>query len=519
LRGSELGVDLTAAGALEEPQDRLKRALLKALDAGYQLEPEGLRFLGGLPEAVDPAEVVETAIQEQLRRDGSALWLPKGLLEEAAYGSKPEAEPIPESVGPTLRPPAADVEAQIKVLLDPNEEAEPDPSLEGFVEYFRDRFTKSEKMLRRRIDARDAVSISEALRAPVNSPVKVIAMVTEKRERGGFIRLELEDLEATMPALVPTSAERALVLKAQAILLDQVLCVSGFRTESGILIVTDITVPDLPDRRPSTAEEDVCAALISDIHVGSRMFLGRAFDRFLQWLQGRVGSPEQRNLAGRVKYLMIAGDLVDGIGVYPEQERELIISDVYKQYEEVARLLSEVPEHIEILVIPGNHDAVRQALPQPAIPRKYAEQLYDDHRIRMLGGPAWIDLHGVRLLAYHGRSLDDVIGSVPNMSFQEPDAAMELLLKARHLCPSFGQRTPISPQKRDLLVIEGIPDIFQAGHVHVFKHRNYRGTLVVNSGAWQSQTSYQRKNGLTPVPGVVPVVELKTMQVSATSFV
>lgn len=489
---------------------------MKALDAGYQLEPEGLRFLGALPEAIDPLEVVEAAIQEQLRRDASALWLPKALLEEAA---KPEPKPMPESIGPTLRPPAADVEAQVTVVLDPSKEAEEDPSLESFVEYFRDRFRKTEAMLRRRMDARDAISISEARRAPVNSPIKVIGMVTEKRERGGYIRLELEDLEARIPALVPTSADRAVLLKAQAILLDQVLCVAGVRAESGLLIVTDVIMPDLPDRRPTTAEEDICAALISDIHVGSRMFLEKAFDRFLQWLQGRVGSPEQRNLAGRVKYLVIAGDLVDGIGVYPEQERELVITDVYKQYDQVARRLSRVPEHVEILVIPGNHDAVRQALPQPAIPRKYSEQLYADPRVRMLGGPAWIELHGVRLLAYHGRSLDDVIGSVPNMSFQEPDAAMEILLKARHLCPSFGQRTPISPQKQDLLIVDQIPDIFQAGHVHVFRHRNYRGTLVINSGAWQSQTAFQRKNGLTPISGIIPLVDLKTMQVTVTSFV
>ncbi|MEM3045779.1 MAG: DNA-directed DNA polymerase II small subunit [Candidatus Bathyarchaeia archaeon] len=494
--------------------------MLKALDAGYQLEPEGLKFLGALPGTVDPLEVVEAAIQEQLRRDASVLSLPKSLLEEAAQLSKPKLkpEPMPESVGPTWRPPAAEVEARVSVLLDPNKEGEDDPSLEGFVEYFRDRFRKTERMLRRRTDARDAIPIKEARRASVNNPVKVIGMVTEKRERGNYIRLELEDLEASIPALVPKNAERSLVVKAQAVLLDQVLCVAGFRAESGILIVTDIVMPDLPDRRPTASEEDVCAALISDIHVGSRMFLGKAFDKFLQWLQGRAGSPEQRSLAGRVKYLVVAGDLVDGIGVYPEQERELVITDVYKQYEEVAKLLSHVPEHVEILVIPGNHDAVRQALPQPAIPRKYAEPLYGDPRIRMLGGPAWVELHGVRLLAYHGRSLDDVIGSVPSMSFQEPDAAMELLLKARHLCPSFGQRTPISPQREDLLIVDRIPDIFQAGHIHVFRYRNYRGTLVVNSGAWQSQTVYQRKNGLNPVPGVIPVVNLKTMEVSATGF-
>ena len=67
-------------------------------------------------------------------------------------------------------------------------------------------------------------------------------------------------------------------------------------------------------------------------------------------------------------------------------------------------------------------------------------------------------------------------------------------------------------------MIEDVPDVFHAGHVHVMKHKTYRGTSMINSGAWQMQTSYQRKLGLEPTPGIIPVLDLKTLRVSTIDF-
>ena len=63
-----------------------------------------------------------------------------------------------------------------------------------------------------------------------------------------------------------------------------------------------------------------------------------------------VGSRKMQLLASRVKYLVIAGDLVEGIGVYPGQLDELNIPDIHEQYVESARLLSEIPDYVEILL-------------------------------------------------------------------------------------------------------------------------------------------------------------------------
>ena len=70
----------------------------------------------------------------------------------------------------------------------------------------------------------------------------------------------------------------------------------------------------------------------------------------------------------------------------------------------------------------------------------------------------------------------------------------------------------LSPENRDFLVIERVPDIFHAGHIHVLGCCNYRGVLIVNSGGWQEQTEYMQKLGLVPTPGKVPVVNLQTLE-------
>ena len=59
-----------------------------------------------------------------------------------------------------------------------------------------------------------------------------------------------------------------------------------------------------------------------------------------------------------------------------------------------------------------------------------------------------------------------------------------------------------------MMVITEVPDILHSGHVHNIDVQNYRGTLIVNSGAWQAQTKYQQMMGIVPSPGIAIVVNL-----------
>ncbi len=404
------------------------------------------------------------------------------------------------------------------MLEDPTTEACTTGSIEEYLDYFQDRFRRIQRLLKQRIDVKDATSVSEALTGSKNSKVKIIGMITDKKEYKQRTFLRIEDTQASVNVLVPSGLDAPVLERTHALLLDQVVCLSVIKGRNDLLILEDVLFPEIPQRTPRKASEPVYAALISDLHVGSRQFMREELRHFLLWLNGKFGDPNLREIASHIKYVVIAGDLVDGIGIYPGQVRELAIKDIHRQYDIVSNYLEHIPEYIEVILIPGNHDASRKALPQPALPKDYAAPMHEKRRIHSLGNPSTVSLHGVEVLVYHGRSLDDVVASVPKMNYNTPDKAMRLLLQCRHLAPTYGQRTPIAPEKRDFMVIERVPDIFHTGHLHVVKHDTYRGTLMVNSGAWQQQTEYMQKMGIVPAPGIVPVVNLQTLKITDISF-
>jgi DNA polymerase II small subunit len=274
-------------------------------------------------------------------------------------------------------------------------------------------------------------------------------------------------------------------------------------------------MPDVPSRKPVTSSHRGYAVLLSDLHIGSKMFLHDDFQRFILWLNGKLGDLD---IVSRVKYVVIAGDVIDGIGVYPGQENQLVERDLKKQYTLAAGLISQIPKHVKVLVSPGNHDPVRQALPQPAVSTDLASELYALENVKGVGNPSYVKLDGVNFLVYHGRSLDDIIATIPDLSYSRPGAAMQVLLKARHLAPMYGKRTALSPELRDMLVVDPVPDVFHAGHVHAIDVLDYRGTLVVNSGTFQAQTPFQANMGMEPTVSIAPIVDLSTLNVIKRSF-
>jgi len=153
---------------------------------------------------------------------------------------------------------------------------------------------------------------------------------------------------------------------------------------------------------------------------------GKTPEYFIRWMNQDLGPKPSRDLASQVKYLVIAGDLVEGIGIFPDQLDELTISTQKAQYEEAARLLDKLPDHIETIIIPGNHDAVRRSLPQPAIPESHAPGLYANPRIHMAPNPISLTLNGVKIFVAHGSALSDILGSTPGHDFRNPVTAVEL---------------------------------------------------------------------------------------------
>jgi DNA polymerase II small subunit len=278
------------------------------------------------------------------------------------------------------------------------------------------------------------------------------------------------------------------------------------------MIAEDVIFPDIPTaRNPGRASRDIYAAFISDIHCGSREFLEDEFDSFIDWISGRDILPSEKDMVSKIRYLFIAGDLVDGVGVYPSQKPDLLLTSIYDQYECLAEKLGKIPEHIKIFCIPGNHDACRQALPKPPIPKDFAASLYElGDRMIMLGDPSHVRIEGVNILLTHGDSLDDLVTSIPGASYADPATPMKSLLKKRHLVPLYGGKTELAPLHRDWMVIDTPPDVVHFGHAHHYAVDNYRGVQIVNSGTFQSQTEFMRKQGIEPTPGMVTLLNLRS---------
>jgi DNA polymerase II small subunit/DNA polymerase delta subunit B len=122
----------------------------------------------------------------------------KEEAQEFVSEAKPE-KPIQEEVeqypvaSSPFRPYAKDVEAQIKVLEDPTGQLSSNGTVGEFLEYFQDRFKRTEKLLRQRMDLKAATPISEALKAQHKSKLKIIGMVTEKREAKQQQLITIED--------------------------------------------------------------------------------------------------------------------------------------------------------------------------------------------------------------------------------------------------------------------------------------------------------------------------------------
>jgi len=326
-----------------------------------------------------------------------------------------------------------------------------------------------------------------------------------KTTTNGHRLVEIEDPTSSIPVLF--HKERPNFSEAETLVPDEVVGVKGTLSGDGRLFFAEqLFRPDIPlTHSPFKSSSPGQAVLISDTHVGSDTFLDEAWNRFADWLSD-----------SDVSYLLIAGDLVDGIGVYPNQEQELTIKNIYEQYEVFGSMLQGLPSRIQIIISPGNHDVVRAAEPQPAIPPEFTANFPGN--CIMVENPALVSLQGVRVQMYHGRSIDDFISLIPGASYENVAPMMMGMLQRRHLAPTYGKRTPIAAGTEDHLIIDPVPEVLHTGHVHIMGITEYRGVLCVNSGTWQAQTAFQKQMNITPTPARAVLLDLQTLNSRVMDF-
>jgi DNA polymerase II small subunit len=453
----------------------------------------------------------------ELNKDGNSGIIAREEAQSALDGLSRQSIKTVVKRQDSFQAPARDCDPDLEIdyKRDVTGKSRASGTIDDFIKHFQNRFRRVTSLFPFQSSGYARSTVDELQKDSMSGQkVSMHAMVFDKIvTKSGNIMIIGEDLTGFGRIIIPKSNEKAFD-RAAYIIKDDILCFSG-QIRNKFLIAEEFDFPDMQRRDSITmSERDLAIAYVSDFHFGSKKFMGDAFNRFVRWLNGEERIEGQSNeLAGKVKYVVVAGDVADGVGIYPNQEKDLEIIDICQQYRMFDDFVSSIPDYMEVIVIPGNHDAVRRGEPMPSIGQDLIAS--DCHR---LGNPAFCKIEGISHLLYHGTSFDSMIASVPKLSYKEPQKVMVELLKRRHLSPLYGAN-PIVPEPIDYMVIDTEPEIFHTGHVHMNGIGKYRGALLLNSGTFQDLTDFQVKQGHVPTPGQVYVYEAKLGKINRVDFI
>jgi DNA polymerase II small subunit len=393
--------------------------------------------------------------------------------------------------------------------------------VQDFVSHFKNRFIEMRGFLQSHSELENPLSINKIFGN--HQKISIIGILSEKSiTKNKNIIFEVEDTTGRIKVLINKN-KKELYEKAENVTLDSVLGFRGSGNEE-VFFAEDIVYPDsiLNERRNSPVDES--AVFLGDLHFGSKRFMRENFLKFIDYLNGTFfGDGEQQ----KIKYLFLVGDLVTGVGNYPNQEKDLEIVDLEEQFLRLAELLGRIRKDIIIIVSPGNHDGVRLMEPQPFLDEKYSWPLYNLENVIITPNPCYTiigekaNFSGFRVLAYHGFSYPYYANTIPSLIQKKamncPEEIMKYLLKNRHLAPTHSS-TQYFPLEKDGLLIREIPDILVSAHTHKCGVSYYNNILTISISCWEEMTPYQEKFGNIPDHCKVPVFNLKTRKIKILDF-
>jgi DNA polymerase II small subunit len=398
-----------------------------------------------------------------------------------------------------------------------------------FVKYFRSRYNVLKNILQQRPDLDGLISIDKITG---NRDLSIIGLITEKHvTKNKNIILTVEDLTGKAKLLINQNKEE-IYEKAKEILLDDVI---GFKCNGSrdFLFVNDFFYPECFLKDKKRLDEEVYALFTSDFHIGSGNFLEKNFDRFIKWLNGEGCDSKQKDVLKKIRYMFVTGDSIDGVGIYPGQEKDLLIKDIREQYVKLAEYYKRIPKHISIIQCAGQHDGVRVAEPQPPIGEDFGAPLHEFDNLHLVSNPSLIEvgggidksgksIEGFKVLMYHGASMHNVINEIEELrlanAHSTPARVVKHLLLRRHLAPTHGATTYIPDKNEDSMLIKEIPDIVATGDLHKPDIDTYNNVLIISSSCWQAMTAFEEKVGNQPDPCKVPILNLKTREIRMLDF-
>lgn len=410
---------------------------------GYQIHPDLFRYLSSLDELSLKVqfERIRRIIEEKKRSGEKEVVL---RIEDIA---KEEEEKRP-------------IEVHFNVIFDSSKHINPTGN---FNSLFINRFEKLREIWSFRTGPKELTEIMLVKRMRYQRPRLIGGLVTERRFENSKFYIKVEDLTGEIEVEVPKTH----FSEIEEVIDDVFLVLEIEHGEEGF-IAKNVIFLDVPSKKLRTTEEDLYVAVLSDLHLGSPKFERELFLEVLNWL----AKPDGR-IKDRLCCVFFLGDIISS-------SEGGSIRDLYSEFFKYLKIL---PPSLHKVIIPGEDDATRLALPQPAISSYYLVGSGNIANLHLLGNPSYVSVNGVKFLCYHGQSLDDVASQVPFSTSVEPARLGRILLKHRHLAPIYGSSTPIAPEKEDLLVVSDVPDVFLIGHVHYPSEDFYKNVLIVTASS------------------------------------
>ena len=402
-------------------------------------------------------------------------------------------------------------------------------SVADFTLYFNRRLQYFTNLLSSRVSAENVTNISRLKDLfSTNTQVTIIGLISDiSQTKNGHYMVTIEDKSGEIKCFV-NKDNTDLLNSMENFCLDEGIGVKG-KVGNNIIWTDEFIIPSPPnssEMRKTDTEEYV--VFISDLHFGAKVFQDEAFQKFLDWINGETQNEELNKIAKKVSYVVIPGDIIEGIGIYPNQGKDARILNTRGQYNEAVRWLSQIPSDIGIIIIPGNHDTDRLSEPQPKLPYDKAYALYNMSNVIILSNPSIVKLFnkdangGVDVYMYHGGSFFYYADKIQHLrekgGAKVPEEVVKFLLEKRHVAPSHGATLYIPDSQNDPLVIRKMPDFFACGHTHKLSLANYKGCTILSCGCWVEMSEYQEKMGMFPDVGKAIVVNTKTRKPRILNF-
>ena len=224
---------------------------------------------------------------------------------------------------------ANEVDVNLEVLFEITGNSITEGRKEDINAFFNNRFQRISAMIRQQGLPNRPISISKLMqerrsRSGYSTSTTIIGMVNDpKYTKKGHFMFVLEDEGGATDCICYKEEDNPNPIIKTGLMQDDVIAITGsFIDNNDIFRVDEFHRPPLRRHQKKSSEDGISVAFLSDIHVGSKTFLEAQWIKMVEWFHNDP-------LAKTIKYLILSGDVVDGVGIYPNQDKELAIKDLY----------------------------------------------------------------------------------------------------------------------------------------------------------------------------------------------